>query len=102
MHEVFEECDSSWRGIGTIPKSGLAVRAKYAAFDAARVFDLKFCEAHINPLCVCGNILRGTATPLDCKLFGRACTPTNPIGPCMVSSEGTCAAYYKYEGRLAA
>jgi hydrogenase expression/formation protein HypD len=102
MQEVFEECDSSWRGIGTIAKSGLAVRPKYAAFDAARVFDVKFGEAHVNPLCRCGAILRGVYTPLDCKLFGRACTPMNPIGPCMVSGEGTCAAYYKYQGRLAA
>jgi hydrogenase expression/formation protein HypD len=102
MQEVFEECDSSWRGIGTIAKSGLAVRPKYAAFDAARVFDVKFGEARVNPLCRCGGILRGVYTPLDCKLFGRACTPMNPIGPCMVSSEGTCAAYYKYQGRLAA
>lgn len=102
MAEVFEECDSSWRGIGTIAKSGLAIRAQYAVHDAACVFDVKFGTAHVNPLCRCGGILRGVYTPLDCKLFGRACTPTNPIGPCMVSGEGTCAAYYKYEGRQAA
>jgi hydrogenase expression/formation protein HypD len=98
VEEVFEPCDANWRGIGTIPGSGLAIRETYAQFDAARVLEVKFGEAHVNPLCRCGSILRGVSTPLDCRLFGRACTPAHPIGPCMVSSEGTCAAYYKYEG----
>jgi hydrogenase expression/formation protein HypD len=98
MNEVFEPCDASWRGIGAIPGSGLAIRNLYAGFDAAKALGVKFCEAHVNPLCRCGSILRGVSTPLDCRLFGRACTPAHPVGPCMVSGEGTCAAYYKYEG----
>jgi hydrogenase expression/formation protein HypD len=99
MDEVFEPCDVSWRGIGTISGSGLAIREKYAQFDAARALGVHFGEAHVNPLCLCGNVLRGVATPLDCRLFGRGCSPVHPVGPCMVSSEGVCAAYYKYERR---
>ena len=101
MGEVFEECGASWRGIGTIPGSGLEIRQKYAAYDAAHVFGIQYTEAHLNPACRCGDVLRGTVTPLECKLFGRTCTPIQPVGPCMVSSEGTCAAYYKYEKRAA-
>jgi hydrogenase expression/formation protein HypD len=97
MAEVFEPCDVSWRGIGTIAGSGLAIREKYARFDAAKALDVIFPAAHVNPLCRCGTVLRGVGSPLDCRLFGRACTPAHPIGPCMVSSEGVCAAYYKYE-----
>jgi hydrogenase expression/formation protein HypD len=102
LAEVFEECDAGWRGIGNIPRSGLAIREKYAAFDAAKVFGVKFEPATPHPGCRCGDVLRGVITPLDCKLFATACTPTNPFGPCMVSSEGTCAAYFKYERRAAA
>ncbi|HUJ71251.1 MAG TPA: hydrogenase formation protein HypD, partial [Verrucomicrobiae bacterium] len=98
MDEVFEPCDAVWRGIGIIPGSGLAIREKYARFDAAKALSVQFREAHVNPLCRCGSVLRGAASPLDCRLFGRTCSPTHPIGPCMVSSEGVCAAYYKYEG----
>jgi hydrogenase expression/formation protein HypD len=101
MDEVFESCDADWRGIGTIAGSGLAIRDKYARFDAAKAHGVSFPAAHVNPLCRCGTVLRGVCSPLDCRLFGRACTPAHPIGPCMVSSEGVCAAYYKYE-RLAA
>ncbi|HUK83464.1 MAG TPA: hydrogenase formation protein HypD [Verrucomicrobiae bacterium] len=100
--EVFEPNDAIWRGIGTISGSGLAIRSKYSNFDATHAIGVKFGEAHVNPLCRCGDILRGISTPLDCRLFGCTCTPAHPIGPCMVSSEGTCAAYYKYEGRVAA
>lgn len=96
--EVFEPCDSVWRGLGVIPGSGLAIREKYAHFDAAKTLGVQFREAHVNPLCRCGSVLRGAASPLDCRLFGRPCSPTHPIGPCMVSGEGVCAAYYKYEG----
>jgi hydrogenase expression/formation protein HypD len=96
--EVFEPCDSAWRGLGVIPGSGLAIREKYAHFDAAKMLGVQFREAHVNPLCRCGSVLRGAASPLDCRLFGRPCSPTHPIGPCMVSGEGVCAAYYKYEG----
>jgi hydrogenase expression/formation protein HypD len=98
MDEVFEPCDTMWRGIGIIPGSGLAIREKYARFDAAKVLGVQFPEARVNPLCSCGSVLRGAASPLDCRLFGHPCSPTHPIGPCMVSGEGVCAAYYKYEG----
>jgi hydrogenase expression/formation protein HypD len=97
MNEVFEPCDDVWRGIGTIPGSGLGIREKYERFNAAKVLEVKFTEAHVNPLCRCGSVLRGILTPLDCRLFGHPCSPAHPIGPCMVSSEGACAAYYKYE-----
>jgi hydrogenase expression/formation protein HypD len=100
--EVFEECDATWRGIGVIPRSGLAIRAAFAQHDAAKVHDVTFALARVNPACVCGSVLRGICTPLECRLFGRGCTPANPIGPCMVSSEGTCAAYYKYGRQEAA
>ena len=97
MDEVFEPCDTVWRGLGIIPGSGLAIREKYAPFDAAKVLGVQFPEAHVNPLCRCGSVLRGAASPLDCRLFGRPCSPAHPVGPCMVSAEGVCAAYYKYE-----
>jgi len=102
MAEVFEECDAGWRGIGNIPRSGLTIRAKYAAFDAVPSLGVQFEPARPHPGCRCGDVLRGVITPLDCKLFGKACTPTEPFGPCMVSSEGTCAAYFKYGKRAAA
>ncbi|MDI6785729.1 MAG: hydrogenase formation protein HypD [bacterium] len=99
LREVFEVSDSSWRGIGVIPKSGLKIREKYKNFDASafeiEVEDIKEEEKG----CICGNILRGINKPYDCKLFGKECTPLYPVGPCMVSTEGTCAAYYKYERR---
>ena len=99
--EVFEPSDVSWRGLGTIAGSGLTIREKYAQFDAAKALDVIFPEARENPLCKCGAVLRGVTSPLNCRLFGRACTPAHPVGPCMVSSEGVCAAHYKYE-RIAA
>ena len=102
MAEVFQPCDANWRGIGLITGSGLAIRDAYARYDAVKALEVTFGESRVNPSCRCGSILRGVATPRDCELFGRACTPANPIGPCMVSGEGTCAAYYKYEGRIAA
>jgi len=101
MNEVFEPCDAAWRGIGMIEGSGLAIREQYSRFDAAKVLNVQFPTAHVNPLCNCGSVLRGVASPADCRLFGRPCSPTHPIGPCMVSGEGVCAAYYKYE-RVAA
>jgi hydrogenase expression/formation protein HypD len=102
MAEIFEPADADWRGLGTIRGSGLAIRAAYAKFDATHTLGVRFHEAQVNPACKCGSVLRGVALPLDCRLFGRACTPSNPVGPCMVSGEGTCAAYYKYEWRAAA
>ncbi len=96
MDKIFEPCDTPWRGLGSIPKSGLAIREPFAAFDAKNRFDLAVPAAQEPPGCLCANVLRGAATPPDCKLFRTACTPGTPVGPCMVSSEGTCAAYFKY------
>jgi hydrogenase expression/formation protein HypD len=96
MDQVFEPCDASWRGLGTIPGSGLAIRPELTAFDAVRRFGLTVSEAPEPRGCACGDILSGTRTPPECALFRKLCTPMNPVGPCMVSSEGTCAAYYRY------
>jgi hydrogenase expression/formation protein HypD len=96
LDEVFEPCDSIWRGLGMIPRSGLAVREKFQALDAQRRFDLDVPPAEEPPGCLCAQVLRGAAKPPDCKLFRETCSPRKPVGPCMVSSEGTCAAYFKY------
>jgi len=87
-----------WRGIGDIPNSALKLKAEYAAYDAEIVFDdvLPKTELNDHKMCICGDILKGRAKPFDCKVFGKACTPTNPMGSCMVSSEGACAAYYTF------
>ncbi|MEW6164874.1 MAG: hydrogenase formation protein HypD [Pseudomonadota bacterium] len=95
--EVFElRRGFEWRGLGTIPYSALAIRQGYASFDAERRFDLAYRAVPDHKACDCGAILRGVKQPRDCKLFGTACTPENPIGSCMVSSEGACAAHYTY------
>jgi len=96
MDDVFEPCDAPWRGLGTIPGSGLRLREPYTAFDAVRHFRLQIRETPEPKGCACGEILSGTRTPSQCALFRKVCTPMNPIGPCMVSSEGTCAAYYRF------
>jgi hydrogenase expression/formation protein HypD len=96
LEEVFEPADACWRGIGSIPASGLKIRPPYAAFDASRRFGLVFAEAKPPRGCACGEILTGKKTPPECALYKKVCTPIDPVGPCMVSSEGTCAAYYKY------
>lgn len=97
MHEVFEECDVEWRGLGLIPKSGLTVREAFSKHDACKVFpDLPAALEPKNTGCICGEILRGVKNPRQCPLFRVVCTPASPVGACMVSSEGTCAAYYKY------
>lgn len=96
MNEFFEPCDSPWRGLGTIPGSGLAIKTKFSDLDAKTRFDLYVPSAKEPPECCCAQVLTGTAKPLDCRLFRKICSPQNPIGPCMVSSEGTCAAYFKY------
>lgn len=90
-----------WRGIGDIPNSALKLKAEYAAYDAEIVFDevLPKTELNDHKMCICGEILKGRAKPFDCKVFGKACTPSNPMGSCMVSSEGACSAYFKY-GKL--
>jgi hydrogenase expression/formation protein HypD len=86
-----------WRGLGRIPDSGLAFREKFADFDAGRLFGLAIEECPPLPGCKCGDVLRGRIRPDQCPLFKRACTPARPVGPCMVSTEGSCAAYYKYQ-----
>ncbi len=96
LANVFEPADACWRGIGLIPASGLRIRATYAGFDAQRRFGLQLPEAKTPKGCACGEILTGKKTPPECALFRKVCTPIDPVGPCMVSSEGTCAAYYKY------
>jgi hydrogenase expression/formation protein HypD len=96
IEEVFSKKDSEWRGLGNIPDSGLYLRKRYADFDIERNMDLPKVETKIDKGCICGDILRGIKTPLECRLFSKKCTPENPQGACMVSSEGTCAAYYKY------
>ena len=96
MYEVFEVCDSEWRGLGNMTRSGLKLREKYLPFDAEVRFPVNTEEKQGNTDCICGEILRGIKKPLDCRLFGTMCTPENPVGPCMVSSEGTCAAYFRY------
>jgi hydrogenase expression/formation protein HypD len=98
--EVFQPCDAIWRGLGSIPGSGLEFRHRYQAFDARRRFDLPVPSRpgpKLRAGCRCGDVLLGAIAPPECKLFARVCTPENPVGPCMVSSEGACAAYYKYE-----
>ena len=96
LESVFEITDASWRGLGVIPQSGLAMRAEFAAFDALKKFAIPDIHSQDIPGCGCGDILRGIKLPHDCPLFRKVCTPVNPVGPCMVSSEGTCSAYYKY------
>ncbi len=96
VDEIFESADMEWRGLGVIPGSGLAIREKYAEFDAVARLDITLPEAEEAKGCRCGEILKGMSVPTKCPLFKTRCTPQNPIGPCMVSSEGTCAAYYKY------
>jgi len=97
LESVFEPTDSSWRGLGLIERSGLRLRSRYAHFDAVTRLNLTP-QASVEPEgCRCGDILRGAMAPADCPLFGRACLPQSPVGPCMVSSEGACAAAYRYE-----
>lgn len=95
----FEPADSDWRGIGLIPGSGLAIRAEFAAHDAAKAFDVEMPEPREPRGCSCGDVLTGRITPTECGLFAKACTPDSPVGACMVSYEGSCAAYYKYGRR---
>jgi len=94
--EVFEIADQKWRGIGPIPRSGLRLREEYAAFDADRVFDLGEIIVDEPAECISAQVLQGLKKPTDCPVFGMRCTPENPLGAPMVSSEGACAAYYHY------
>jgi len=94
--EVFEPRDDYWRGFGVLKNSGLAIRAKYAAYDAEKVFDVEVEPTREDKGCICGDILKGLKKPQDCKLFGKACVPSDPVGACMVSTEGACYAHYRY------
>jgi len=96
LDQVFKVSDAEWRGIGTLPGTGLVLRSEYERFDAPLAFDVHVEPGRDNPACECGEILRGLKAPTDCKLFAGACTPDDPQGACMVSTEGSCAAYYKY------
>jgi hydrogenase expression/formation protein HypD len=96
ISQVFMEIDRKWRGIGMIPMSGWGLRPEFAEFDAERRFDVAAIQSQESPLCIAGKILQGLKKPLDCPAFGSACTPENPLGATMVSSEGACAAYYQY------
>jgi len=96
IDQVFEPCDAVWRGLGCLPGTGLAIRGEYAAFDAEKALSIPAVDENENPACRCGEVLKGKLAPFDCPLFDRLCTPENPVGACMVSSEGTCAAAYKY------
>jgi hydrogenase expression/formation protein HypD len=96
LERVFVPCDASWRGLGVIPDSGLSIRPQLSVFDAAKVLDLPEAAGIENTACRCGEVLKGKLDPFDCPLFGTVCTPEEPVGACMVSSEGTCAAAYKY------
>ena len=96
MERVFTVAEADWRGIGKLPQSGLNIGSGYRNFDAESAFPVELPPSREPQGCLCGEILRGVKTPLHCKLFGKACTPDSPVGPCMVSSEGTCAAYYLY------
>jgi hydrogenase expression/formation protein HypD len=99
IDEIFEPSTVAWRGLGELPDSGLALRAPYAQFDAHRRFSLAIPDNTEPPGCRCGEVITGKATPRDCPLFAKVCTPVNAIGPCMVSSEGTCQAWFKYHRR---
>jgi len=101
MWSVFEVCDRKWRGVGTIPKSGLRLRWECREYDAERRFQVGALETREPGVCISGQILRGLKKPHDCPAFGTACTPASPLGATMVSAEGACAAYYTY-GRLRA
>ncbi|WP_297213318.1 hydrogenase formation protein HypD [Thermodesulfovibrio sp.] len=96
LYRYFEPCDSNWRGIGIIPNSGLRLKEEFLHRDALKLFDIPEIKSVEPRGCQCGLVLRGIKNPPECPLFAKKCTPENPVGACMVSSEGSCAAYYKY------
>jgi hydrogenase expression/formation protein HypD len=99
LGEVFRACDATWRGLGTIPQSGLELRPELRSLDALSALGIEVPPELENPGCSCGAVLRGVMDPPECPLFAKRCTPTAPVGPCMVSTEGSCAAFYKYGER---
>ncbi|MCJ7497645.1 MAG: hydrogenase formation protein HypD [candidate division Zixibacteria bacterium] len=100
MEEVFEQEDSVWRGIGVIPNSGLKIKNVYREFDAQEEIEVQVEKSQEPKGCLCGLVIQGKKSPLDCALFAKKCTPQSPVGPCMVSSEGSCQAYFKYRKNL--
>ncbi len=96
MDEVFETRDDWWRGLGVLKHSGLKIKEIYNQFDAEVQFNVDVEPTRKDKACICGDVLKGIAKPSDCKLFAKGCTPADPVGPCMVSNEGSCHAYYKY------
>ena len=99
LEEVFDVVDRKWRGIGTIPKSGFGLNEKYSDFDAEKIFELDDISVEESPLCIAGLVLQGLKKPVECSQFGKTCTPENPLGAPMVSTEGACAAYFHYGKR---
>ena len=95
---VFTTADAEWRGLGAMPQSGLELRSPYAGLDARKRFAIEVEKPADRRACRCGDVLRGLIDPPACPLFNKACRPDQPLGPCMVSSEGPCSAYYKYGG----
>ncbi|MDO9541974.1 MAG: hydrogenase formation protein HypD, partial [Kiritimatiellia bacterium] len=97
IEDTFDPVDVEWRGLGVVPKSGLKLKKEFASFDAGVLFsDISVPVIKENSRCLCGEVLRGRVTPPECPLYGKDCTPATPVGACMVSSEGACAAYFKY------
>ena len=96
IDQVFEPADACWRGLDRLPASGLSLRADFERFDACRRYALTAADHRDPPGCRCGDVITGRCTPPQCRLFARGCTPVQPVGPCMVSSEGTCQAWFKY------
>jgi hydrogenase expression/formation protein HypD len=96
IDRVFQPCDRKWRGIGEIPMSGWSLRSEFADHDAETKFAVGSIRSEESPVCIAGEILQGIRKPADCPAFGGECTPEHPLGATMVSSEGTCAAYYRY------
>lgn len=99
MYTVFEPVDVEWRGFPVIPQSGLRLKEEFAEFDAQKKFDIEFKHVGKHSACICDKVLRGIASPSDCKLFGKGCTPRVPVGPCMVSHEGACRIWQLYKVR---
>ena len=96
LYQVFEACDVEWRGFPVIPQSGLKLKSLFEKYDALKKFGVSIKHIEKNSACICDKVLRGIADPTDCKLFGKACTPQNPVGPCMVSHEGACKIWAVY------
>ena len=95
------ECDTIWRGLGVIEKSGMKLRDEYSHWEARIKYDMPPIEGKENPACRCGEVLQGNCKPMDCPMFKKVCNPLHPVGACMVSSEGACSAYYTYGEEVA-